>query len=207
MSEYSKIKALISAQILRQQNFANNVKNSVCDFTPGTAIAGKPAISGTQSLDYSMVPIYANAACTIPVGTATFYDMLLNLEDNYTINEKGIFSFTKKDASGKIIDSPTVQYEYSLGSNSDSVFFSDPSSHTFKMDGYGMDGTQNFLDLANAKLTIAVSGKLRTVSFTGGNITGFNLLNGKNYYYTLDDFAFSGHPGRCNDYYYSAHNQ
>jgi hypothetical protein len=206
MSDYLKMKALVSSQVLRQQNFASEVKKNVCDFTEGTAIAGKPAISGTQSIDYSMVPLYSNTACTVLVGSITFYDMLLNIEDNYTIYEKGILSFTKRDASGKIINSPTVRYEYSQGSNSDSVFFADLSSHTFRIDGYGMDGSQNLLDLLNAKLTIDISGKLRTVSFSGGNVGSYSLLNGKQYYYTLDDFAFAGHPGRCNDYYYSAHN-
>lgn len=206
MSDYLKMKAFVSSQVLRQQNFANDVKKNVCDFTEGTEINGKPAISGTQSIDYAIVPLYSNADCTTQIGTATFYDMLLNIENNYTINEKGIFSFTKRAANGNIMSSPTVQYEYSLGSNSNDVFFSDQSSQKFNTNGYGMDGSQNLLDLSGVRLSINVSGSLRTVRFTEGNVANYNLLNGKQYYYTLDDFAFAGHPGRCNDYYYSAHN-
>ena len=45
MSDYLKTKALISSHVLRQKYFAENVKKHVCDFTAGTAIAGKPAIA------------------------------------------------------------------------------------------------------------------------------------------------------------------
>lgn len=204
MPDYLKIKALTTSQILKQQNLVSLIKKNVCDFTPGT-------IPGTQNVEYSMVPIYSDTACIIQVGTVTFIDNIVNLGDNYTINEKAIYSFTKKDAAGNIIDSPTIQYEYSSGTNNNSVFFANGSTHTFKIVclGKDKDNTTDLLDISNVKISITINGTLRTASFSNLPATGLaaNSVLRSTYYYSLNDFSFPGHPGKCNDYFYSAHNQ
>lgn len=203
MSSYLQTRALAASQMLKSQTLVSQIKKNVCNFTAGTMM-------GTQNTEYSMVPLYSNSECTTQVGTITFIDNIVNIADNYTIYEKGILSFTKKDPAGNVIDSPTVQYEYASGTNNNSVFFANGSNHTFKIVGYGRDkDNADLLDITNVKITININGDLRTATFSNLPATGLgaNSVLKSTYYYTLKDFAFPGHPGTCNDYFYSANNQ
>jgi hypothetical protein len=159
-------------------------------FTPGTVYSG-----GQQTTDYAIIPLYSDPSGLNQVGSVRFTDHLMNLENNYVLTEKGVFSILDSNQDINIV------YEYSNSNSTPSVYWADGTTNVVKiLYGYGTTSSDNNLFNLTGAVQIYVNPNgVRSVNFIDLPITGDETLNAT-YYYLYSDFS------NYNDFYYTSNN-